>query len=191
MALMPQRQIYQVSTDFARPFSGERGGVLSFASFSGIIMATYATEPSGLRPLGIQMFDVEDLDLSREFHPGYRGVREVQQPGDLMLALTEGEIITNFIDPNITDISIGAPAYVAPSGLITNLTTYGTQKIGYFLSTVNSSYYGLNHYPTERVLILGGGLSIQLPTNKNTVIILNPDRVYTNVKGWAKLRISV
>lgn len=197
MGLLGPRQIHGVNVDFQNPFAGERGGVLTVGTYSGVYMAAYHNDPSGKMPVGVMLHDVESLDLSREYNPGGmgRGQREVSQPLDIIQALTEGEIITDFIDPTYNDIRPGTPAYVGPSGLITDKSSYGGWRIGYFLSNVNSSFQGFPAHETNQVIVLGGGLNTTVlsndPNHPGKTEVLNPFTVRTNVAGWAKVRINI
>lgn len=193
MGLLPKRQIFGVNVDFQNPFAGERGGCLTVGTYSGIYMAAYHGDPSGKMAVGILLNDVENLDLSREYYPDSR---EVAQPLDIVQALTEGEIVTDFIDPTYNNIRPGVPAYVGPSGLITDKSSYGGWRIGTFLSTVNSSYFGLpSSHSTNRVLVFGGGLNITVlahdASRPGRTEILNPYFIYTNIAGWAKVKIHI
>lgn len=196
MGLLGDRQVHGVNGCFQVPFPAERGGALTIGSYSGVHMLAYHNEPSGRFCIGVLLHDVESLDLSRQYHPGGigRAQREVSQPLDIAQVITEGEITTDFIDPQHNNIGPGAPAYVGPSGLITDRSDYGGKKIGYFLSSVGSSHLGLPEHETNQVLVLGGGLRIQIPDvgpNGATVEFINEKEVRTNVAGWARVRLQI
>lgn len=192
MGLLPQRQIKLVNTDFQAAWAAERGGCLTAGLYSGVYMVGYHNDPSGKAFIGILMHDVEQIEFDREYFPSQR---EVSQPLDIVGAISEGEVITDFVDPTYSHIAPGVPAYVGPSGLVTDKSSYGGTRIGYFTSTVGSTVYGLPQHDTHKVLVLGGGLQVRVldrnQYNPGTTTLLNPTKIYTNVAGWVKLRINM
>jgi hypothetical protein len=195
MGLLGARQIYGVTTDFQSPFAGERGGILTLGSFSGVIMAAYHVNPSGKFAVGILLNDIETMDLSKEYDPGGngRGNREVVQPQDLIQILNEGEIITDFVHHDgVALIRPGVAAYAGPSGTITALPDCGGSCIGYFLSSVGSQYFGLPAHQAGRVIYMGGGLTYEyMAPNGITHGFFNPVNIFIPTPGWVKVRIQI
>ncbi len=192
MGLLSTRQIFEVTTDYQQVFSGERGGCVSIGSFSGLIACAYHVNPSGHIPLGIQMADIEFLDLSREFHPGGwgRGQREVGQPMDQILIVSEGELITDFVHVDgYQDIRPGTTAYLGPSGMLSSLPDWSGYQVGRFLSSVGGQ--GLPQHDSNQVMVMGGGLSYSYGTPYGQTIIVNPTDIRAYTPGWVKIRISL
>ena len=186
MALEVNRQIHAVNVDYVGFQTSERGGVVSYGSASGMVILEYATSASGAIPLGIQLNDVEYLDLSKQIHP--RKNRRVEQPLGTMGVLTDGDFTTDWLSLTGT-INTGDPAYVGPSGTITNDSTLNNICIGYFL--------GILRPEPHLVLFAGRGFDRlkmengQAPGTKVLVYENNPaDRIWVCSPGWAKIHID-
>lgn len=194
MGLLAQRQIHGIISDFQQVWAGERGGCVSIGSFSGLTAVAYHANPSGKVALGIQLCDIEFMDLSREYHEGgwQRGQREVGEPMDVIQILNNGEIITDFIHVDgYRDIKPGLPAYLGPSGTISVLSTWGGPQIGTFLSSVGSNFLGLPEHSSNTILYIGGGLSYSFNTPFQPITIVNPTSIYAYTPGWCKIRIKI
>jgi hypothetical protein len=177
MALMPLRQTNRQAVDFVTPFHIERGGILSLTTLSGVQYAVYEMNPSSSTvPLGLMQYDTEEVDLYRANAPWkHRNAFPELTP---LPYIIEGNIITNAIDSTVTNVTIGQPAYLAPSGMITNSTKYGTSRVGTFMSVLNAEELGVIHLPTQ----------IRVAGNQ---AIVDPDPVFARSAGWCKISINI
>lgn len=182
MALGADQQILDTRADYVNPFEVERGGVLSLASLSGIPYAVYEPNPtSATVPLGIMMHDQEEVDLYRAVAP-WR-TRRAYPAFTAYPYLIAGTVITNAVHPDIdpTLVRPGAPAYLAPSGLITCVPTYNPKRIGTFESSLNDPRLSVPGNP-------GVASSMRVAGNQ---AIVNPDPVFASTAGWVKIRINL
>lgn len=180
--LRPLRQISALNIDFATLETSERGGILSFASVSGMTVLKYALDPSGVVPLGFQYNDIEYLNLSRQIDP--RRIREVDVPCAPVGVVIDGDIITDWVHVSGT-VNAGDAAYVGPSGMVTNLASFSGVKIGYFLDTLSPDRH--------TVIMKGKGFTTSYMEPGTHVIITenNPsDILYTISDGFIKVRIN-
>ena len=186
--LKADRQIFEVDFNFVQARAGERGGMVAFQELSGLYVVGYLADPSGVMPLGIQLNDVEEMNLGRQYHPGGigRGQRIVDRPGTTVGLSKRCEIVTNFIHPAATPYS-SAIAYLAPSGLITTDSSLNGPIIGYFLSDISNEPLNVSIY--------GGGWY------REQVFKKDPDGwhyetegslpTWITTPGFAKVRIKV
>ena len=145
--LRPIRTVRNINTDFVALQTQERGGILSFATVSGVVVLQYSAVASGVIPFGIQYNDIEYIDYSRQ-PPPWR-LRELDIPCGIVGVLTDGEVETDWLYISGI-ICTGMPAYVGPSGTITNDVSLGSKQIGYFTSDLSVSphlvvYKGLGY----------------------------------------------
>jgi len=183
MSLRGDRQIEVLNLSYPTFNTSERGGILSLGSVSGIQIVEYALLASGAVPIGIQHNDVEHTDPSRQVHPRLSG-RDVAEPLDLVGAITDGEVVTDWIAITGT-LMPGQIAYVGASGTITNDSTLGGTRIGTFLSVLEED--------PHTVTFAGKGWSRKQmdPVTKEISIENNPaDRILVVTPGFAKLRIG-
>ncbi len=177
MALKPLRQTQFQALNHVTPFAQERGGVLSLATLSGIEYAVYEFNPTSTTiPLGVMQHDTEQVDLYRAIPP-WRS-HSTYAPFTPVPYIVKGSIITNAIDSKVTSITMNDPAFLAPSGLITNSTEYGTAQIGRFTSTLNAPELGVITLPTQ-LRVAGDGA------------IVLADNVFARTAGWAKLALNI
>lgn len=177
MALLPWRQTNRQAVDFVTPFHIERGGMLSLTTLSGTQYAVYEKSPdANTVPLGMMQYDTEEVDLYRALAPWttHNAFPEFTP----LPYITEGHMITNAIDSTVTSVTIGQPAYLAPSGMITNSTKYGTKRVGTFLSVLNGEELGAFELPTQ--IRVAGNFAI-----------VDPDPVFARSAGWAKVAIHL
>jgi hypothetical protein len=142
MALKPDRIEFLSDISFFATSAAERGGVVSVVTGgSGVSMddanavVSYATNPSGVKPIGILLNDVVSLDLTRQHINWHRD--EVQVGGKVAL-LRNGQVTTNLVAGTP---AAGSDAYVAASGYISTVQATGAVKIGQFLSAKDSDGY--------------------------------------------------
>jgi hypothetical protein len=182
MSLKPIREELEVNVDYVCPWTQERGGILSFGSASGINIVEYAADPSGRRPLGVQLNDIEHVNLSREYHP--QRIRNIDLPFGTAGTATEGDFETDWIHL-VGTVSPGDTAYVGPSGTFTNSSAFGSASVGRFVGPLKSD----PHTVTYR----GLGFSRQFidPTTKLPVWENNPaDRILIATPGFIKVHIN-
>lgn len=185
MSLKPLRQTEQVNIDFITPYTQERGGCLSLATASGITFAQYAYSPVGVFPMGIQLNDIEHMNLGRQYHRTFTGIGVMTDvPFGIVGIGVQGDFITDWLCL-VGDIYPGDNAYVGPSGTFTNSASFGGLKIGEFRSSLQ---------PDPHTLVMRGmGFSRQyIDTNTKQVVWENnpADRVIVISPGYAKIRIS-
>lgn len=177
MALLPTRQTTRESIEFTTPFHIERGGILSLTTLSGVQFAVYEMNPTAsTAPLGLMQFDTVEVDLFRAIPP-WRS-HNAYPAGTNIPYITEGQVITNAVDSTVTGITIGEAAYLAPSGMVTNSTKYGTRQVGTFLSVLNAQELGVIPLPTQ--LRVAGDEKI-----------VNPQSAFARSAGWVKLSIDI
>ena len=109
----------------------------------------YNLSATGLRPLGLLLNDVVNVDLTRQILNPYKS--EVQV-GDKITVLKKGYVLTNrivtTIGPTTVAITPGAVAYTGPSGFITTVasgTLHVSQDVGHnltrqMMSSASGSY---------------------------------------------------
>tara|TARA_Y100001949_G_scaffold102493_1_gene86466 strand:+ start:140 stop:622 length:483 start_codon:yes stop_codon:yes gene_type:complete len=145
MALKGDR--YELETDvshFMSDTTAERGGIASLSTAGSgasldqsAALVTYAAAATGVVPVGILLNDMVNIDQTRQhinFHKN-----EVQTGGKVTL-LRKGWVVTNRIDPGDT-IAGGDPAYVGPSGFISNDNALGGRIIGNWASLADEDGY--------------------------------------------------
>ncbi len=184
MSLKPLRQTEQVNVDFITPYTQERGGCLTLASASGMTFVQYAFDPSDAIPLGIQLNDVEHMNLARHPHRTFLGYT-VDVPCSIVGICTQGDFITDWLHI-VGNIFPGDNMFVGPSGTFTNDSSFGSIKIGEFRSVLTPD----PHQLTMR----GLGFSRQYidTCTKQLVWENNPaDRVLVFSPGYAKIRVNL
>lgn len=180
--LKPLRQQEQVNVDYICLYTQEAGGILSYGSASGMYFAEYAFNPSGVRPIGIQLNDIEHVNFVREFHPQH--LRTTEVPCGIVGIGVQGDFVTDWIHV-IGTVSNGDNAYVGPSGLFTNSDIYGGVRVGKFLGPLKAN----PHLVTMR----GLGFSREYvdSVTKRIVFENNPaDRLLVQSDGVIKIRIN-
>lgn len=184
MSLKPLRQTEQVNIDFITPYTQERGGCLSLASVSGMTIVEYAFDPSGVIPFGIQLNDIEWMNLSRHYHRTFLGYT-TDMPCGIVGVATQGDFVTDWLYI-VGNIYPGDNAYAGPSGTFTNTSSFGGLKIGEFRSILASD--------PHTVTMRGLGFSRQYIdcVTKALVWENNPaDAVLVPTPGFAKIRIDI
>jgi hypothetical protein len=186
MSLRPIRQTEQVNIDFICPHTQERGGCLSFASASGIDFAEYSANPSGSFVLGIQLNDIEWMNLSRQYHRTFsRNGISTDVPFGTVGIGVQGDWVTDWL------YLIGSPTpgdvvYAGPSGTFTNSSDFGAIKIGTFIGPLEEN--------PHLVCYRGLGFSREYvdPYTKTVVTENDPnDRILIPSPGFIKIRIDV
>jgi hypothetical protein len=149
MALKPDRNIVDDSVSYFIPaitYGGDRGGVVvaTGATPSGAAMdqtvngAWYAATASGKAPIGMLMNDVVDIDLTRQVLNPYKSEALIGDKGSIM---RKGWAVTDMVDTTTGTVTVGATAYVGPSGKITADSSEGHPQVGKFLSGIDEDGY--------------------------------------------------
>jgi hypothetical protein len=137
MALKPDRNELDVDISYfwatGIGYGSERGGWVSatgstVASGAAMDQAAnqvwYNQSATGLRPLGILLNDVVNIDLTRQILNPYKS--EVQV-GDKITVLKKGYVVTNRVvttlGANSVTVAPGAPAFTGPSGFISSVAS--------------------------------------------------------------------
>jgi hypothetical protein len=142
MALKPDRNELDVDISYfwatGIGYGGERGGWVSATGVnaaasnvaSGAAMdqaanqVWYGLPCTGVRPIGVLLNDVVNIDLTRQILNPYKS--EVQV-GDKVTLLKKGYVVTNRIVESIGAVVVritpGAPAFTGPSGFITSVAS--------------------------------------------------------------------
>lgn len=136
MALKADRRHVDSDISFFMSEVAERGGIVSISatSSSGAAMdqaeatVSYVANPSGIKPLGVLMDDMVNLDLTRQKLNPYK--QEVQLGGKVSV-WPKGVVVTDFVYPGHTPTP-GQLAYVGHSGYIaaSNVATDHTDTTG-------------------------------------------------------------
>jgi hypothetical protein len=178
-----------------RYIPAEAGGLISLVQASGIDFSVYAPNPSGVTAIGVQLHDVIEFDqppTKDEFstrniqiypRPTHRKVHDLFE---LLHAVCQGEIWTNFIHPDASPYS-GATAYVGPSGLFTTDSSFGGDIAGLFISELRSD-------PRD-VYIEGGGFYRQqverLSDGTYRTISVGCPRKTVRTPGFAGIKLEI
>lgn len=175
-------QIIDTRAQFVNPFQVERGGILSLTTLSGIQYAVYEPNPNANTvPLGLMMHDQEEVDLFRAVAPWKtrRAYPEFTPYPYLIL----GTVVTNAVHPEIDPATVrpGAPAFLAPSGLITSVTTWSSKRIGTFDSLLND----------PRIKVPGAQGATSSMRLAGHQAIVNPQPVMIPTAGWVRIRINI
>lgn len=182
MSLRPERQTQQVNIDFPCPWTQERGGILSWAQASGMYYAEYAFNPSGVKSIGIQLNDVENVNFTRQ--PFQQYLRDMDIPCSRVGVATKGDFLTDWIYP-VGTIQQGDVAYAGPSGMFTNSSNFGGQAVGKFLGVLQ---------PKPHLVFLRGlGFSRQYIDSRTKTLVWenNPaDAIRLPTPGYIKIRID-
>lgn len=184
MSLKPLRQTEQVNTDFITPYTQERGGCLSLALSSGMWIAQYAVNPSGVFPMGIQLNDIEHMNLTLQPHRTFLGYT-TDMPCGIVGIGAQGDFITDWLHL-IGPVAPGDAAYLGPSGTFTNSAAFGGRQIGEFRSVLDPD--------PHTVVFRGLGFSRQYMDRctKQLVFENNPaDRQHVITPGYAKIRVKI
>ena len=158
MALKPDRHEVVTDISFFMNETAERGIIVTHSTAgSGAAMddsnalVAIPTTASGSAPAGLLLNDVVNFDLTRQHLNQHQD--EVQKGGKVTL-LKQGYVVTNKLEVN-SKPTVGAPAYVASSGLLSTTDPEGydgstldlsrkvdySTKVGRFLSTEDADGY--------------------------------------------------
>lgn len=185
MSLKPLRQVEETNIDFITPWTQERGGCLSIVASSGMYIAEYSQSPSGKFPMGIQLNDIEWMNLGLQYNRTFTPGATTDVPCGIVGIATQGDFITDWICL-IGTVSQGDTAYAGPSGTFTNSSLFGGEKIGTFIGILQSD----PHTVTYR----GLGFSRQYidPCDKRLKWENNPsDRIEVVTPGYIKIRVDI
>lgn len=184
MSLKPLRQTEQVNIDFITPWTQERGGCLVLASASGMDFAEYAYDPTGAVPIGLQLNDIEWMNLARQYHRTFMGYTTDVPCGIVGIAV-QGDFITDWVHL-IGSVGNGDTAYAGPSGTFTNSSSFGGAAIGRFIGPLIAD--------PHNVTFRGLGFSREYmdPCTKQIVWENNPaDRIQVLTPGYIKIRVDI
>jgi hypothetical protein len=186
MSLKPIRQTEQVNIDYICPWTQERGGCLSIVQASGMYFAEYSANPSGVFPMGIQLNDIEWMNLALQHHRTFsHPAATTDVPCGIVGICVQGDFITDWIYL-VGDVYPGDDAYVGPSGTFTNSPAHGGEKIG--------SFRGVLQPDPHTVVYRGLGFSRQYvdPCDKVIKWENNPaDRILIATPGYIKIRVDI
>ena len=186
MSLKPLRQTEQVNIDFITPWTQERGGCLSIVQASGMYFAEYAHDPSGLFPMGLQLNDIEWMNLSRQYHRTYAHPAAMTDvPCGTVGICVQGDFITDWV-LLVGSVQNGDTAYAGPSGMFTNSSSFGGEKIGKFIGPLKPD--------PHTVTFRGLGFSRQYidTCDKQLKWENNPaDRIEVVTPGYIKIRVDI
>ena len=185
MSLRPERQTQQVNIDFPCPHTQERGGLLSWVQASGMYFVEYAFNPSGLHVAGLQLNDIEYVNMTRQ--PFQQYIRDIDIPFARVGIATQGDFLTDWVYP-VGTINQGDLAYAGPSGMITNSRSFGGEVIGKFI--------GILIAKPHLVTLRGMGFSRQyIDTTKPSKPLVwenNPaDAIRLVTPGFIKVRVDM
>lgn len=186
MSLRPDRQTQQVNIDYPCPWTQERGGILTWepSQASGIFVQ-YAFNPSGVHFAGLQLNDIENVNMTRQ--PFQQYIRDIDIPMARVGVATQGDFVTDWVYP-IGSISPGDIAYVGPSGMVTNSPSFGGEVVGKFLSILTPD----RHLVTLRGLGFSRQYIDVTQPSKPLVWENNPaDRLLLVTPGYIKLRVDM
>ena len=185
MSLQPLRQTEQTNICYPCPWTQERGGCATVANISGVYMTQYVFNPSGAFVAGIQLNDIEYMNLGRQYQRTYTPGVMTDLPCGIGGIAVQGDFITDWIHL-IGTVMPGDPAYAGPSGTFTNSTAFGGNRIGKFIGVLESD----PHVVTMRGL--GFDLKKMDPCTKQIVHENNPaHRVLVITPGYIKIRIDI
>lgn len=144
MALKGDRHLVIDDISFFMDQVAEKGGVVCFktdGSGAALDQSTaeveYAADSSGAVPVGLLLNDMVDVDLTKYTLNPYK---EEMQKGSKVTLLREGWVVTNMIPTGVSPTG-SQDAYVADSGMVTNVSTGGAPKCGEWLSAKDADGY--------------------------------------------------
>lgn len=181
MSLKPKGQLEGLDLSFPKNETSERGGILSMVTVSGIDVLQYVVNPSGARPLGVQLNDIEYIDLTRQYFPT---LRRTDQPMTTVGVGTQGDFETDWLYL-VGVIRPGTPAYLGPSGTVTDDASLGGVCLGKFISPLRQTHHQVVYAG------LGFTTSYMDPFTRQIVVENNPaDRILIDTPGFATIRID-
>jgi hypothetical protein len=146
MSLGESRQVFDTNIDCTVSGVAERGGIMSFVpAVNGLCAYADATAVSGalVNPAGLLLDDVQAMNFFN--HPEYRQ-RNVVPQGSVVGLLTEGEVLTDFVETATADgFSTGTYApgdvlYMGDAGQVSRLQVLSIRiVVGRALSTVDGN----------------------------------------------------
>lgn len=136
MALKGDREEFHHDIRWFMDQPAERGGIVCVQTADSggnpggnNNVVAYAANPSGRYPVGLLLYDVVNIDLSRQHLNPYR--MQVQM-GMKVALMKDGWATTNMIVSGDNPLG-GENAYLGPSGLFTLTLASGSHKVGQFL----------------------------------------------------------
>ena len=149
MALKSDRSTLQTDISFFMNETATRGGVVALSTAGsgasmdqGVSLVTYSATGSGVKPMGLLVNDMVNLDLTRQHLNQHKD--EVQKGGKVTL-LQKGWVVTSNLegtDPNGGDLAYLAHSGNLSSSAISDDVNDGSASIvGRFLSDVDEDGY--------------------------------------------------
>lgn len=144
MALGESRQVFQTNVELSVSGVAERGAIVSYdpvQAGNGILANAAAVSGLLVQPAGLLLDDVEALNYFE--HPQYRQ-RNVVAQGEVIGLLTEGEVVTDFVETTLDGQSVGTyaagdPLYLADNGQLSrNAGDANRVRVGTALGTVDA-----------------------------------------------------
>lgn len=142
MALKGDRIVVHAVVDYFMNQPAERGGVAVISNMgSGVSMdnalqlVQYSTSSSAVKPVGVLLNDVVDVDLTR-WHLNEH--KDEVAKGSKVTLMKIGQITTDYLVSGITVTTTSNTAYVGAEGRFTNVPPGGGATVGTFDTRVDS-----------------------------------------------------
>jgi hypothetical protein len=139
MGLKPDRREFNHDITWKFAAIAERGGIPSVVTTGSggypgtpLNVAAYATNPSGVTPLGMLLDDVVSYDTNRQHENFYKSGFQ-SRIGMPVCIDRGGHYNTNMIPSGVTVVA-PQPAYLAANGLISNVQATGAPRVGTWVS---------------------------------------------------------
>lgn len=120
--------IASIDTAGSGGYPGDRNGV-----------AKYAANPSGAKPLGMLLYDVVDYDTNRQHENWFKSGFQARK-GQKVAIDRGGRYVTNMIPSGVNPAG-GDNAYLAASGMISNVQATGAPLVGQWLTSKDQDGY--------------------------------------------------
>jgi len=149
MALKTDRSTLQTDISFFMNEAATRGGVVALSTAgsgasmdNGTALVTYSATGSGVKPMGLLVNDMVNIDLTRQHLNQHKD--EVQKGGKVTL-LQKGWVVTSNLegtDPNGGDLAyLAHSGNLAASAISDDVNSGAGSIVGRFLSDVDEDGY--------------------------------------------------
>lgn len=150
MALKPDRveDPYGQDVEWYFETTCERGGIATIDTAKTGVggypgdrnkVAKYAASPANAVPLGMMLYDVVDYDVNRQHENFYKSGFQARVNQKVVVDRS-GRYTTNMIPSGVTPAP-GNDAYVAASGMFSNVQASGAARVGTWLSAPDADGY--------------------------------------------------